>query len=127
MGDFPLADALVVLAPFLGLVGDELVAQLAAEDLFDEGIGGEGLHRLVRACVGSSPMPAGGELLGRRVRRGCPRAARRDRAPRGSLRGRRRAPASRRGRGCRRRRRCGFRSGRRAIGTRTELVRLLRP
>ena len=61
--DFPLADALVVLAPFFGFVGDEFAAEFGAEDLLDEGVGGEGFDGFVEGA-GEFANAAGGELVG---------------------------------------------------------------
>ena len=53
----------MVLAPFFGFVGDEFAAEFGAEDLLDEGIGGEGFDGFVEGA-GEFADAAGGELLG---------------------------------------------------------------
>ena len=42
--NLPRRDAEVIGLPFPALVADKLIAQFPAQRLFDEGIGGEGLH-----------------------------------------------------------------------------------
>ncbi len=46
--DFPLADALVILAPFFRFVGDEFIAKFFAKGFLDEGICGESSNGLVK-------------------------------------------------------------------------------